>query len=628
METPHRGSGTPYDSVPVSSSLNADNPEPELEDVDFSLFLNLDSPQTNGHAHDDPLRSKSPSVASDQGVHTFNAEASVSVDHWCSNGLTESWPCQDIFQYEAHPHGDSSGQQTRASSLFASSERSSIADEVSSDNNPSAELPNKAKKSRRLPLDAVRVLRTWFYENQDYPYPTDQEREGLEQQTGLNKSQIFNWFVNARRRKLPKKDTTRDITMDHKLLSPFERWQHSPPEHEPAATTDILRAAETTPYSDVIQYNNSDGWSSSSATSSFQFGASSISSDNEGRSHSSASVRSSQLSNGPYQRPPTPLPTMGYIRPRRRAKRSANRLAKSTALERRAYQCTFCCDSFRSKYDWQRHEKALHVSIERWDCAPAGGIVEINGLSICVFCRALSEDAGHLETHDYLACREKLTEHRSFSRKDHLVQHLRLVHGVPYHPSMDGWRVSTATLLSRCGFCDTRFTSWKERVEHVAEHFKNNADMSQWVGDWGFESHIQGLVENAMPPYLLGLERRTMDPWKASVMEQENRENEYSPGGNKAPEALDRYFSVRQHLVTYLQGQIAAGIDPSDQMMQDHARIFAYGNDDPFNQTYADQPGFLVTLRRDVASGLTLGNRINEEDERDRPAGLDFDMLI
>lgn len=627
MTTPHRGSGTPYDSapIPMSSSLNTDNSEPE--DVDFSLFLNLDGPQTDRCAHDDLIRSESQSVTWDQGILMCYAEASVNVDNWCPNDLTEGWPCQDIFQYEAHPNGDSSGQQTAASSLFAFSERSSVAGEVSSDNNPSAELPNKAKKSRRLPSDAVRVLRSWFYENQGHPYPTDQQREELERQTGLNKSQVFNWFVNARRRKLPKKDATRDInSMDHKLLSPFERWQHSPPENEPAAATDILRAAENTPFShhagDTMPYNNLNGWSSSSATSSFQFGASSISSDN--RSHSSASARSSQLSSGPYQRPPTPLPKMGFSRPRRKARRSANRLAQSTAPERRAYQCTFCADSFRSKYDWQRHEKALHLSIERWNCAPAGGIVEINGLNICVFCRAPSENAGHLETHDYLACREKLPEHRSFSRKDHLVQHLRLVHSVPYHPSMDEWRVSTATLLSRCGFCDSRFTSWKERVEHVAEHFKNNADMSQWVGDWGFEPHIQCLVENAMPPYLLGLERRTMDPWKASVMEQEHLENRCSLGDNKAPEALDRYFSVRQDLVTYLQGQIAAGNDPSDQMMQDHARMFAYGNDDPFNQTYADQPGFLATLRRDVASGLTLGNEINEEDERDRSAVLEF----
>jgi hypothetical protein len=601
----------------MSSSFNAENPEPE--DVDFSLFLNLDSPRTDQCAHVDLISSEFPPTALNQGTH--NAEELANIDHWCPNDVAENWPCQDIFQYEAHHNGDSSGQQTAASSLFAFSEESSVAGDILSDNNPPAEPHNKGKRGKRLPPDAVRVLRSWFYENKDYPYPTDQQRKDLEQQTGLHKSQVFNWFVNARRRKLPKKDATRDInseSLDQKLLSPFERWQHSPPENEPAAATDILRAAENTPFypfsESMPQYDTLDtAWSSSSATSSFQFGASSISSDN--RSHSSASARS-QISSGPYQRPPTPLPKMGLSRPRRKARRSANRLAQSTALERRAYQCTFCCDSFRSKYDWQRHEKALHLSIERWNCAPAGGVVEINGLSVCVFCRASSVDADHLETHEYLTCREKMTEHRSFSRKDHLQQHLRLVHRVPYHPSMDEWRVSTAPLLSRCGFCDARFAGWKERVEHVAEHFKNNADMAQWQGDWGFEPHVQCLVENAMPPYLLGLERRTMDPWKASVMEREREHFEHRPLENdKAPEALDRYFSVRQELFTYLQAQIAAGNDPSDQMMQDHARMFAYGNDDPFNQTYADQSGFLVTLRRDVANGLTLGIPINEEVE-------------
>lgn len=166
-----------------------------------------------------------------------------------------------------------------------------------------------------------------------------------------------------------------------------------------------------------------------------------------------------------------------------------------------------------------------------------------------------------------------------------------------------------ARLLSRCGFCDTQLMTWQERTDHLAEHFKNNADMDQWLGDWGFEPHIEIQVENAMPPYLLGRERRSMDPWKAFETTQGSG---LSSLDDTAPNALDRYDYVREKLITYLRNQISAGNYPSDEMIQEEARMIAYGNDDRWNQTYADDPAFIMSIRKDV--GLELWTCINEED--------------
>lgn len=39
---------------------------------------------------------------------------------------------------------------------------------------------------------------------------------------------------------------------------------------------------------------------------------------------------------------------------------------QSLQKEHRRYQCTFCTDTFKTKHDWQRHERALHLSLDQW----------------------------------------------------------------------------------------------------------------------------------------------------------------------------------------------------------------------------------------------------------------------
>ena len=85
----------------------------------------------------------------------------------------------------------------------------------------------------------------------------------------------------------------------------------------------------------------------------------------------------------------------------------------------RIFQCTFCTDTFKSKYDWTRHEKSLHLSLEKWICAPLGDVITdpSTGQRKCVFCDELSPTEEHLQTHNYRACEEKGLEARTFYRK-------------------------------------------------------------------------------------------------------------------------------------------------------------------------------------------------------------------
>lgn len=70
-------------------------------------------------------------------------------------------------------------------------------------------------------------------------------------------------------------------------------------------------------------------------------------------------------------------------RRRRRRQRKKSPVSRGrTQLPERLYQCTFCTDTFKSKHDWVRHEKSLHLSLESWTCAPFGPTYEIEGATL------------------------------------------------------------------------------------------------------------------------------------------------------------------------------------------------------------------------------------------------------
>ncbi|KAL3482002.1 hypothetical protein BJX99DRAFT_112795 [Aspergillus californicus] len=481
------------------------------------------------------------------------------------------------------------------------------------------DLDARARKSNsRLSREAVRILKTWLQDHSDNPYPSEQEKEELNIRTGLKRSQITNWLANARRRGKVRPATRssspvpgaieipRKAQVDHTLLTPLERWKYSPPENEPAAISNILRALEDTSI-DVRQGSQSGHVRShsrrtgssndSSHTNSNVFDASSMVSSHEtSRSATRSSVSDLSFASAFSHR--SSLGSYGSMdrkdrRRRRKPSTPANSFAQHKSKSSRIFQCTFCADSFQTKYDWQRHEKSLHLALEKWTCSPHGGVAFLNGASRCVFCMAIDPDNDHLEAHNYSCCAEKTAAERTFYRKDHLNQHLRLMHNVRFDPSMDQWRSHTTEIISRCGFCGITLMTWKGRADHLATHFKNGADMGQWQGDWGFEPVVQGLVENAMPPYLIGQERISLDPFKQS------ERNDGAPGLT-VPNDANCYDRLRRELLAFIQQDLANGAFPTDHMIQDQARRIIYGSDDPWNQTCADNSIWLSILKRDA----------------------------
>lgn len=57
---------------------------------------------------------------------------------------------------------------------------------------------NAWRPQRGLPERAVSLLRAWLFQHFLHPYPKDSDKQMLAKQTGLTRSQVSNWFINAR----------------------------------------------------------------------------------------------------------------------------------------------------------------------------------------------------------------------------------------------------------------------------------------------------------------------------------------------------------------------------------------------------------------------------------------------
>ncbi|KAH7134569.1 hypothetical protein B0J13DRAFT_560664 [Dactylonectria estremocensis] len=431
---------------------------------------------------------------------------------------------------------------------------------------PSTTLPTRAAATFRPPLtftangapppkigtrfsrDSVRILRNWLTTHSHHPFASEEDKEMLQRQTGLSKTQIANWLSNSRRRgkiqgpnlalPQPPESSTGSIEIQRRpgtpapksrteLMNPLERWVDSPPENEPATATAIARAM-----------------ASSSRASSGHDSPSSYRPSNDGsgtplsRASSTGSVVTSRSSGGSAHSYDSPdltgsLKLFSRSHARRKKRIGLRQMHTKTSLvvPLNTFQCTFCTETFKTKHNWQRHEKSLHLALERWVCAPNGPIeLDLEQKSVCVFCGLATPDEAHIKSHNYSDCQERVQDERTFSRKDHLGQHLRLVHNVKaadLRGPLSRWKVAGPDIRSRCGFCGVSMETWGFRADHLADHFKSGNTMADWKGDWGFETDVLARLENSIPPYFIETERNTPFPFEASNAPSELPPNAY-----------------------------------------------------------------------------------------------------
>ncbi|KAM5381890.1 hypothetical protein ACJZ2D_002880 [Fusarium nematophilum] len=315
---------------------------------------------------------------------------------------------------------------------------------------PLSQITKPSKVGTRFSREALQILKQWLNANSHDPYPDDKTKEALRHLTGLDKTQLTNWLANARRRRTDPAESpyapprfnpsqTQSIEIPRRLgtprpkqdMDPLTRWVDSPPEEEPADVSAIVRAVSSSPprAPGDIHPNQASG---SYIPALYPSSASSLDSSSRG-SNSSAYSHTSGKSGRPS-------------RNRQRRRKQVPRKSRSNKL--RPFECTFCTETFHKKHDWQRHENSIHLALERWMCSQGPKIIHPeSGKMCCVFCGRNEPDDGHVQSHNPSACQE-----RSFNRKDHLKQHLRLVHNASFVEwSMKSWKVTMSEIQSRCG---------------------------------------------------------------------------------------------------------------------------------------------------------------------------------
>jgi hypothetical protein len=408
----------------------------------------------------------------------------------------------------------------------------------------------------------------------------------------------------------------------------MQRWENSPPEDEAASLSAICNALDNRSIGMSPQTSRPSSrdafhkYRGPSSTTSLDSAASetSIRSWNSGNSAASHTHRRGQA-------------------PKSRSKAKAKATGMNAAD--RIFKCTFCCDTFKHKYDWSRHEKSLHLNMEEWVCTPNGGsvLLPLTGRVHCAYCSALDPTTEHLQQHNHSACLESRSTPRVFRRKDHLVQHLRLVHGLDTLPLIADWKVESLPVTSRCGFCNAALNSWDERADHLAAHFRGGKTMADWEGNHGFEPAVTARLTNAFPPYLIAAQSTTLIPFSAtdpaaldhtnqllSRIELEATGASY-PTSNEQGDHASPWTSYSQtlptqqevdtsqfadilsrHLSRFAREQMRLGVVPTDEMFQrESRRLLYYDGDDNWNQTVADDPKWLQEFRQRTGYGEEAG---------------------
>ena len=84
---------------------------------------------------------------------------------------------------------------------------------------------SRPPKRKRAPSDSFAVVNTWFDANIDNPYPTEDQKEELVQQSGLKKKQIEDWLYSQRKKKgLTKSKKTANNALPSAATSVLDTW--------------------------------------------------------------------------------------------------------------------------------------------------------------------------------------------------------------------------------------------------------------------------------------------------------------------------------------------------------------------------------------------------------------------
>ena len=147
--------------------------------------------------------------------------------------------------------------------------------------------------------------------------------------------------------------------------------------------------------------------------------------------------------------------------------------------------------------------------------------------------------------------------------------------------------------------------------------------MKDWKGDRGFDQHIENLVENDMPVFMIGDQRDTMEPFSGSQAGHQMSTNDLDiPNLMKEIAAFERsrlgaadsepllqqpspptsgthsYREIEALLLKYVLDELGHGRVPCDGQLQQKTSEITYGPDNAWDPTWADNPEWLSSFKK------------------------------
>ena len=170
--------------------------------------------------------------------------------------------------------------------------------------------------------------------------------------------------------------------------------------------------------------------------------------------------------------------------------------------------------------------------------------------------------------------------------------------------------------------------------------------MVDWKGDWGFDAEVNREVRDAIQPFLIANETKSLLPFSAEMCETWSYDLDrlrddlgstaldaqgsaadqqaiprnlrswtdacVNRGQEKSPNNLDMRYEgwsgfFASALAQYVKDLRDEGRTVTEKMIQDQARLFAYGSFDEWNQTEADHPEWLRMFKEQLGLNLDSG---------------------
>jgi len=489
-----------FDDAPLSTHVFAD--------IDLSNLLDLELDQRNDPVHSETHPSLLDLSADQVALDVQHSAQSLTCDALDWN---VAWHGDDYYTFTtqhtsqgayivAWPDDET---VTQALTPVVSIEQ---LEDVSAHQNlpaPSTEQPKCKVKRAHINTATKRLLDRFFSLN---AYPTPKAIVALAELTALPEPTIRTWFTNARARKhyavsqaapaLPSSPTTVSVAN----LNALNRASPAPSN----ASLDRYLAASRTQEPVPVQALEADQCATSSSVpisipSPPRRPDSNAGSVGSWRSMGSVGSFRSIDSRGSRRgrrgwTTQTPM-SFEYIKALETTwgSQSQKPSREPTVTEKPLrYFCTWpeCDQKFRHRFEWGRHEEAVHYCPYNWVCCSQQRGDE--AMRYCFICNKEDVTLQHVIEDHLSDCASKPRNQRTFFRQDQLQQHVRRhrdkkraacpTSQVP-QLLLTAWKeenLEVSKYALHCGFCGKSFLTWAERTEHVFWHISKGSRKPTW----------------------------------------------------------------------------------------------------------------------------------------------------